>query len=243
MVQREQADIVAGHALCLWPGREMAQEQATEPSEERSDALVLFGATGDLPGEDLYAADHRRRKALTSLGSLRVALEDQTLAQPQARAREGAAGAIDEAAFRPACRAAALCRRHYASATFDKPGRLPSARHAVPLIPLPALSTCSSLWCRVQRGGMAALAQGAADGRGCPAADFQSARWLNCVLKSGLRGKIDFPHRPLIPAGRKPSRTDLISAANSFRADPERNFAESWITILRISCSAGTRSR
>ena len=94
-------------------------------TDGRSDALVLFGATGDLAHKKIFPALYAMaaRGALTE-PVIGVALDAWDVAQLQARAHDGIAkalGSVDEAAF---AKLAALL--HYVSgdyrnqATFDR---------------------------------------------------------------------------------------------------------------------------
>jgi glucose-6-phosphate 1-dehydrogenase len=152
---------------------------------ERSDVLVLFGATGDLARKKIFPGLY----AMVERGTLRepvigVALEDWGDEQLRARAHESisqALGTIDEEVF---AKLASLL--HYVggdyrnAATFDKLKRaLGDARH-----PLYYLAVPPSMFEPVVQG----LEQcGAAEGARLMVEkpfgrDLQSARWLNRVL-------------------------------------------------------------
>jgi glucose-6-phosphate 1-dehydrogenase len=152
---------------------------------ERSDVLVLFGATGDLARKKIFPGLY----AMVERGTLKervvgVALEDWGDEQLRARAHESigqALGTIDEGAF---AKFASLL--HYVGgdyrnqATFDKLKRaLGDARH-----PLYYLAVPPSMFEPVVQG----LEQcGAAEGARLMVEkpfgrDLQSARWLNRVL-------------------------------------------------------------
>lgn len=163
-------------------------------SEERSDALVLFGATGDLARKKIFPALYSMaaRGALTE-PVIGVALEDWDAAKLQARARESvaAAGAIDEAAFG---RLAGLLRYvggdYRDQATFDKlKATLGEARH-----PLHYLAVPPSMFEPVVQGlEQCGAAQGARLMVEKPfGRDLQSARWLNRVLHLAFEEKSIF---------------------------------------------------
>ena len=134
-------------------------------TEGRSDALVLFGATGDLAHKKIFPALYAMvvRGALTE-PVIGVALDAWDLAQLQARAHDGIAkalGSIDEAVF---AKLAGLLR--YVSgdyrnqATFDKlkesarPGPTPAATTS------PFRRACSSRWSRAWSSPAAQPARG-----------------------------------------------------------------------------------
>lgn len=164
-------------------------------SEERSDALVLFGATGDLARKKIFPALYAMaaRGALTE-PVIGVALEDWDSAKLQARAREsviGALGTVDEAAFG---RLAALLRYvggdYRDQATFDRlKAALGEARR-----PLHYLAVPPSMFEPVVQGlEQSGAAQGARLMVEKPfGRDLQSARWLNRVLHLAFEEKAIF---------------------------------------------------
>jgi glucose-6-phosphate 1-dehydrogenase len=154
-------------------------------ANERSDALVLFGATGDLARKKIFPALY----AMVARGTLSepvigVALEDWDAAKLQERARDGivhALGSVDEAVF---AKLASLLRYvggdYRNQSTFDKlKEAIGSARH-----PLYYLAVPPSMF--------EPVVQGLEQSGGAPGArlmvekpfgrDLQSARWLNRVL-------------------------------------------------------------
>lgn len=152
---------------------------------ERSDTMVLFGATGDLARKKIFPALYsmvaRNHLSEPVIG---VALEDWDVSQLQARARESitqALGTIDEAVF---AKLAGLLRYvggdYRLQSTFDKlKDELGSARH-----PLYYLAVPPSMFEPVVQGLEQSNAAAGAKlmvekpfGR-----DLQSARWLNRVL-------------------------------------------------------------
>ena len=154
-------------------------------TEGRSDALVLFGATGDLAHKKIFPALYAMaaRGALTE-PVIGVALDAWDVAQLQARAHDGIAralGGVDEAAF---AKLAALL--HYVSgdyrsqSTFDRlRDSLGSARHPLYYLAVPP-SMFEPVVQGLEQSGGAAGARLMVEkpfGR-----DLQSARWLNRVL-------------------------------------------------------------
>jgi len=154
-------------------------------TEERSDALVLFGATGDLAHKKIFPALY----AMVGRGTLAepvigVALEDWDTAQLQARARDGiakAVGSVDEGVF---SRLASLLR--YAGgdyrnqSTFDRlKNALGPARRPLYYLAVPPSMFEPVVQGLEQSGGAvgARLMVEKPFGR-----DLQSARWLNRVL-------------------------------------------------------------
>jgi glucose-6-phosphate 1-dehydrogenase len=162
---------------------------------ERSDTLVLFGATGDLARKKIFPALY----AMVARGTLAepivgVALEDWDASQLQTRARESitqALGSIDEAIF---ARLAALL--HYVGgdyrnqSTFDKlKETLGSARHPLYYLAIPP-SMFEPVVQGLEQSGGAAGARLMVEkpfGR-----DLQSARWLNRVLHIAFEEKSIF---------------------------------------------------
>lgn len=152
---------------------------------ERSDTLVLFGATGDLARKKIFPALYTMvtRGHLTE-PVIGVALEDWDAAQLQARAHESivqALGSIDEAVF---AKLAGLLRYvggdYRQQSTFDKlKEELGSARH-----PLCYLAVPPSMFEPVVQGlEQSKTAAGARLMVEKPfGRDLQSARWLNRVL-------------------------------------------------------------
>jgi glucose-6-phosphate 1-dehydrogenase len=153
--------------------------------EARSDALVLFGATGDLARKKIFPALY----AMVARGSLKepvigVALEDWGVAQLQARALESvkaALGTVDEAVF---SRFAGLLR--YVGGDYREQGTFDRLKTAFGEArrPLHYLAVPPSMFEPVVQGleqsGAAAGARLMVEkpfGR-----DLQSARWLNRVL-------------------------------------------------------------
>jgi glucose-6-phosphate 1-dehydrogenase len=152
---------------------------------ERSDTLVLFGATGDLARKKIFPALY----AMVARGGLKepvigVALEDWDAAQLQARAHESiqqALGSVDETVF---AKLAALL--HYVGgdyrmqATFDKLKQaLGSAQHPLYYLAVPP-SMFEPVVQGLEQSGTATGARLMVEkpfGR-----DLQSARWLNRVL-------------------------------------------------------------
>ncbi len=164
-------------------------------SEERSDALVLFGATGDLARKKIFPSLYSMaaRGALTE-PVIGVALEDWDAAKLQARARESvtaALGSVDEAAFG---RLASLLRYvggdYRDQGTFDRlKAALGDARH-----PLHYLAVPPSMFEPVVQGlEQSGAAQGARLMVEKPfGRDLQSARWLNRVLHLAFEEKSIF---------------------------------------------------
>jgi glucose-6-phosphate 1-dehydrogenase len=164
-------------------------------TEERSDALVLFGATGDLARKKIFPALY----AMVARGTLTepvvgVALEDWSAADLRARAREsleGVLGHVDETIF---AKLASLLRYvggdYRSQATFDKLKQtLGEARH-----PLYYLAVPPSMFEPVVQGLQQSHATAGARlmvekpfGR-----DLQSARWLNSVLHIAFEEKAIF---------------------------------------------------
>ena len=153
--------------------------------EERSDVLVLFGATGDLAHKKIFPALY----AMAARGTLTepvigIAFDDWTVEQLVARAHDGikaAVGKVDEKVF---AKLAGLLRYvsgdYRAQETFDKLKQALQDHHR----PLYYLAVPPSMFEPVVQGleqsGGAAGARLMVEkpfGR-----DLQSARWLNRVL-------------------------------------------------------------
>jgi len=154
-------------------------------ADQRSDVLVLFGATGDLAYKKIFPALYtmvaRGHLAEPVVG---VALEDWTAEQLAERARssiEAAVGTVDEAIF---ARLAALLRYvggdYRQQETFDKLKEvLASHRHPLFYLAVPP-SMFEPVVQGLEQSGAAAGARLMVEkpfGR-----DLQSARWLNRVL-------------------------------------------------------------
>ncbi|MER9076963.1 glucose-6-phosphate dehydrogenase [Mesorhizobium sp. M0895] len=164
-------------------------------SQERSDTLVLFGATGDLAHKKIFPALY----AMVAKGTLNepvigVAFDPWDIAKLQARARDGivnAIGSIDEKIF---ARLASLLRYvsgdYRAPATFDKlKTALGSAQR-----PLHYLAVPPAMFEVVVQGlEQSGAAQGARLMVEKPFGhDLQSARWLNRVLHLVFDEKLIF---------------------------------------------------
>lgn len=155
-------------------------------SEERSDALVLFGATGDLAHKKifpaLYSMVEHRTLGVPVIG---VALDDWNVEKLQARARDGignALGRIDEAIF---SRLASLLR--YVSGDYRNPATFGKLKQSLGdgRRPLHYLAVPPSMFEPVVKGleqsGISAHARLMVEkpfGR-----DLESARELNRVLQ------------------------------------------------------------
>ncbi|TIU07924.1 MAG: glucose-6-phosphate dehydrogenase, partial [Mesorhizobium sp.] len=154
-------------------------------SLERSDTLVLFGATGDLAHKKIFPALY----AMVAKGTLTepvigVAFDAWDLQQLQARARDGivkATGKVDEKIF---AKLASLLRYvsgdYRGAATFEKlKSVLGTAQH-----PLHYLAVPPTMFETVIQGlEQSGAAQGARLMVEKPFGhDLQSARWLNRVL-------------------------------------------------------------
>ena len=152
---------------------------------QRSDALVLFGATGDLAHKKIFPALY----AMVARGTLAepvigVALEDWTVEKLQERARNGIAaaiGTVDEAVF---ARLAALLR--YVSGDYRDQATFERLRDAIEPAkhPLFYLAVPPSMFEPVVQGlEQSHIAAGARLMVEKPfGRDLQSARWLNRVL-------------------------------------------------------------
>ena len=155
-------------------------------ANERSDTLVLFGATGDLAHKKIFPALYAMvaKRHADRAGDRRRAGRLGRGEQLQARARDGivhALGSIDEQVF---AKLAALLR--YVERRLPQPGDLRQAKDALGLraAPLYYLAVPPSMFEPVVQGleqsGGAAGARLMVEkpfGR-----DLQSARWLNRVL-------------------------------------------------------------
>ncbi|TIT51041.1 MAG: glucose-6-phosphate dehydrogenase (NADP(+)), partial [Mesorhizobium sp.] len=154
-------------------------------SQERSDTLVLFGATGDLAHKKIFPALY----AMVAKGTLTepvigVAFDDWDVKQLQARAHDGivkAIGKVDEKIF---AKLASLLRYvsgdYRSAATFEKlKSVLGTAQH-----PLHYLAVPPTMFETVIQGlEQSSAAQGARLMVEKPFGhDLQSARWLNRVL-------------------------------------------------------------
>ena len=90
------------------------QQNGGGMSELRSDALVFFGATGDLAYKKIFPAlQAMMKRGHLDIPVIGVAKAGWTLEQLKARARDSLEkhGGIDAAAFEKLVRPAALCRR------------------------------------------------------------------------------------------------------------------------------------
>ena len=101
-------------------------------SDPQSDALVFFGATGDLAYKKIFPALQAMvRRGHLDVPVIGVAKAGWNLDQLKARARDSLEkhGGVDEAAFAKLCGAAALRRRR-----LQRPGdvRRPCARRSAP---------------------------------------------------------------------------------------------------------------
>ncbi|MER9215295.1 glucose-6-phosphate dehydrogenase [Mesorhizobium sp. M0663] len=154
-------------------------------SQERSDMLVLFGATGDLAHKKIFPALY----AMVAKGTLNepvigVAFDPWDLAKLQARARDGivnALGSIDDKIF---ARLASLLR--YVSGDYRAPATFEKLKTALGSAerPLHYLAVPPAMFEVVVQGlEQSGAAQGARLMVEKPFGhDLQSARWLNRVL-------------------------------------------------------------
>ena len=154
-------------------------------SEERSDVLVLFGATGDLAHKKIFPALY----AMAARGTLKepvvgVALEDWDAKKLAARAHDGIAAAVGKVDEKVFSRLAGLLR--YVSGDYRNQETFDKLRDAIDghRRPLYYLAVPPSMFEPVVQGleqsGGAAGARLMVEkpfGR-----DLQSARWLNRVL-------------------------------------------------------------
>ena len=154
-------------------------------SEERSDLLVLFGATGDLAHKKIFPALY----AMVARGTLKepvvgVALEDWDAQKLAARAHDGIAAAVGQVDEKVFSRLAGLLR--YVSGDYRNQETFDKLRDAIDghRRPLYYLAVPPSMFEPVVQGleqsGGAAGARLMVEkpfGR-----DLQSARWLNRVL-------------------------------------------------------------
>ncbi|GLS39847.1 glucose-6-phosphate 1-dehydrogenase [Mesorhizobium tianshanense] len=154
-------------------------------SQERSDTLVLFGATGDLAHQKIFPALYTMvAKGTLTEPVIGVAFDAWDLKQLQARARDGIGktiGKVDEKIF---AKLAALLRYvsgdYRSAATFEKlKNVLGTAQH-----PLHYLAVPPTMFETVIQGlEQSGAAQGARLMVEKPFGhDLQSARWLNRVL-------------------------------------------------------------
>ena len=154
-------------------------------SEQRSDVLVLFGATGDLAHKKifpaLYAMVQRDHLSEPVIG---IAYDDWSVEQLAARARDGiqaAVGKIDEKAFKKLAGLLRYVSGDYRDqATFDRlKEALDGFRHPLYYLAVPP-SMFEPVVQGLEQSGTAAGARLMVEkpfGR-----DLQSARWLNRVL-------------------------------------------------------------
>ncbi|MER9895074.1 glucose-6-phosphate dehydrogenase [Mesorhizobium sp. M0119] len=154
-------------------------------SQERSDTLVLFGASGDLAHKKIFPALY----AMVAKGTLNepvigVAFDPWDLAKLQARARDGivnALGSIDEKIF---AKLASLLR--YVSGDYRAPATFEKLKTALGSAerPLHYLAVPPAMFEVVVQGlEQSGAAQGARLMVEKPFGhDLQSARWLNRVL-------------------------------------------------------------
>jgi glucose-6-phosphate 1-dehydrogenase len=100
------------------------EEREHRVTAQQSDALVFFGATGDLAYEQIFPAlQALARRGQLAIPVIGVALPDWTADQLRARARESvtAHGGVDEAAFATLAARLSYVSGDYSSpATFDK---------------------------------------------------------------------------------------------------------------------------
>ncbi len=211
---------------------------------ERSDVLVLFGATGDLAHKKIFPALY----AMVERGTLNepvvgVALDAWDLPKLVARARDGIEHAgvkLDEAVF---AKLAGLL--HYVNgdyrdqATFDTLKQtLGPARHPLHYLAVPP-SMFEPVVQGLEQSGCAVGARLMVEkpfGR-----DLQSARWLNRVLHMVFDEDADLPHRPLSRQGGDPeprsiSASPTPSSSRSGTATSSTACRSPW---PRISASKG----
>jgi len=154
-------------------------------SEQRSDVLVLFGATGDLAHKKIFPALYSmaQRGHLTE-PVVGIAYDDWTVEQLVERAHDGiesAVGKVDEKAFRKLAGLLRYVSGDYRNqSTFDKlKDALDGFRHPLYYLAVPPSMFEPVVQGLEQSGG----AQGARLMVEKPfGRDLQSARWLNRVL-------------------------------------------------------------
>jgi glucose-6-phosphate 1-dehydrogenase len=154
-------------------------------AEDRSDALVFFGASGDLAYKKIFPALHgMARRGRLDVPVVGVARTAWTLEQFRARARASIdehGGGVDETAF-----AALVARLHYVSGEYQHPDTFAAVRAAIDGArrPIHYLAIPPSLFgAVVQALGRSGCAEGARVVVEKPfGRDLASARKLNAIL-------------------------------------------------------------
>ena len=171
-----------------------------------SDALVFFGATGDLAHKKIFPALQAMVKhGRLSTPVIGVAHDGWNLDQLKARARDGLEkhGGLDEDAFAKLCGLLRYVDGDYNDdATFQAlrkelgDARRPSHYLAIPPVLFPVV---------VEQLGKSGCAEGARMIVEKPFGhDLQSAKALNAILLERVRRKLDLPDRPLPGEAARP---------------------------------------
>ena len=166
----------------------------------RSDALVLFGVTGDLAHKMIFPALYAMEKrGVLKVPVIGVAFPEWSLARLRKRVKDSIkrSGGIDS----PRALQHLLSRLRYVSGDYNDPGTFTAIEKALAGARRPAhyLAIPPSLFATVIQGlGAAGLADGARVIVEKPfGRDLASARELNRVAHVGVPGRLDLPHRSL----------------------------------------------
>ena len=168
-------------------------------SELRSDALVFFGATGDLAYKKIFPAlQAMLKRGHLDIPVIGVAKAGWTLEQLKARARDSLEkhGGLDAAAFEKLCGLLRYVDGDYADrATFDAIRKqLGSAQRPAHYLAIPPVLFATV----VEQLGNTGSTSGARVIVEKPfGRDLASAHELNRILLARLRRRHHLPHRPL----------------------------------------------
>ena len=173
---------------------------ASKRAAAQSDALVLFGVTGDLAHKMVFPALYAMEKrGVLKMPVVGVAFSDVSLAQLRERAEDGIrkSGRIDD---KRALRRL-LARLSYVNGDYNDAGTFAALKQALGSARRPAyyLAIPPALFATVIEGlGAAGLAERARVIVEKPfGRDLASARELNRVARSVFPGGFDLPHRSL----------------------------------------------
>ena len=189
------------------PLKQANQQAAKTMAQAKSDALVLFGATGDLAHKKIFPSLYSMvRRGMLDVPVIGVAFEDWTLDQLIARARDGIVndkGSVDEAVFAKLAGAAALCQRR-----LSRPGTFQQLKQALDGAgAAAALPRHPAEHVRDRRPGPPAVGlrhRRAADGREALRPRPRLGAMAEPHPASRLRRGVDLPHRPLSRQGSRP---------------------------------------
>ena len=168
-----------------------------------SDALVFFGATGDLAYKKIFPAlQSMVRRGRLNVPVIGVAKAGWDLDQFKAR-RATASRSTAASTRRPSTSSCGLL--HYVDGDYNDPKTFQacaanSARPSIPLTTSPSRRPCSAWWWSSSASRAAPQAP-ASSSRSRSDADLESAQSLNRILLPNLLRVGDFPHRPLSRQG------------------------------------------